>query len=266
MKNPTYIQIDSSILGDSKVAVLLRKHGAIGLAIYLYLLIQANHSPSDGLCIDEGFKDCAAIMLNLSFEDLDNVLDTIIKLGLLYDDNGLYYSNGYMKRTGQYKEANKKRSETQKQNSIEKANQPQMDKLLTKLAQDIVKNPAKTPKKEPVPDSPDTDEITAVRDEITAMLQHAENTTGVKPGNKKSTLSNREIETLIEKFGLSTLLVMVDVFYLWKLTSKRIVSSDYLSMLQSWVQERAEKQINGNGNCKQQIKQQSSEDFSMYRL
>jgi hypothetical protein len=260
-----YFRHDYKARNDVKIIELEIEFGHhVGYSLWFRLLETMGES---GGKLSKAKLKLYAHMIGIDFEELDKFVKFCVGIGLLQEEDGFVFNLRFSTEYEKIKATSEKNSINAKERwSLSGGNANAEANAKPKPKPDIVKNPVKTPKKEPVPDSPDTDEITAVRDEITAMLQHAENTTGVKPGNKKSTLSNREIETLIEKFGLSTLLVMVDVFYLWKLTSKRIVSSDYLSMLQSWVQERAEKQINGNGNCKQQIKQQSSEDFSMYRL
>lgn len=145
MKIPPYIQIDNSIFGDAKVAVLMRKHGAIGLAVFVYSLIQLNEKKGSGISIDRGFKDCAAVMLNLSHDDIDLTIGEIIALGLLYCEDGEYYSKGYISRTGAYLDANKKRSETQKKNHQAKESEPE---------QAPEPEPEPEPEKKPVKEKP----------------------------------------------------------------------------------------------------------------
>ena len=153
MKIPPYIQIDNSIFGDAKVAVLMRKHGAIGLAVFVYSLIQLNEKKGSGISIDRGFKDCAAVMLNLSHDDIDLTIGEIIALGLLYCEDGEYYSKGYISRTGAYLDANKKRSETQKKNHQAKESEPEQ-------APEPEPEPEKKPVKEKHKKEPDhTQEI-----------------------------------------------------------------------------------------------------------
>lgn len=143
MKSPNYIQIDGSMFGDSKIAVLLRRHGAVGLAVYLYSLIQINQSNVDSLHLDEGFTECASVVLDITKETLGKVIETLIGIGLLICDGEAYYSHGYTKRTGEYKEANRKRSEAQKRNKAAERE--------GKEAEPVVLPPQPKPKRSPVP-------------------------------------------------------------------------------------------------------------------
>lgn len=195
MKNPTFIQIDSGIYGDAKITILMRKHGALGIAIFLYSLIQINHNPDTGLLIDELFMECAAVQHNADIDDVREVVSKLINLGLLYEDSGLYHSIGYDKRTGTYIEANIKRSETQKQNAADKAK----DEAPAKA------NPPKPVVKKS--SAPESEQITRLRGYAQAIFDE------LGSSKNKPELTTEQYQKLIDKWGFEKLVVMQRAFY-----------------------------------------------------
>ena len=129
MKSPQFLQIDTSIFGDTKILLLTRKCGGDGLAVYLYLLIQMNQNMTDHwIDISDNFVDGIAATLDIDQSDIRTIIQYLEKIGLILIDNGLYYSKGYLKRSGSWKESNWQRSDTQKHNKAnEQANtQPEV--------------------------------------------------------------------------------------------------------------------------------------------
>jgi len=227
MKNPAYIQIDGSIFGDSKIAVLLRKHGAVGFAAYIYVLIQINQSHRDGIMIDDGFSECASVLLDITKADLQRVIESMISLGLLYREDGLCFSRGYMKRTGEYKAANEKRSETQKRN-----------KALEREAKPAAKPQAK-PKAEPVPESEEIIRLRGYADAIFAEIPNCKN---------KPCISGADYQKLIDKWGLTKLTIMQRVYYEWLTTLKdKYKHTDYgvlnVGGNKGWISKAADDEL-----------------------
>jgi len=238
MKNPTYIQIDGSILGDSKIAVLLRRHGAVGLAVYLYSLIQINQSNVDSLHLDEGFTECASVVLDITKETLGKVIETLIGIGLLICDGEAYYSHGYTKRTGEYKEANRKRSESQKRNKAAEREGKEIEAVVLPL---LPKPKRPLVAKNAITDIPETEEIKKLRESVNELVNLGKDATVKKPNNVCCTLSNAQFQKLIDKHGIND--KTLRKYYLWKFGTDKSVKDDYLSILNNmekgWLQNES---------------------------
>lgn len=236
MKSPNYIQIDGSMLGDSKIAVLLRRHGAVGLAVYLYSLIQINQSNVDSLHLDEGFTECASVVLDITKETLGKVIETLIGIGLLICDGEAYYSHGYTKRTGEYKEANRKRSESQKRNKAAEREGKEIEAVVLPLLP--------KPKRQPVAKNAitESEEITRLRgyaDAIYAQIPNCKN---------KPCISTSDYQKLIDKWGLTKLTIMQRVYYEWLITLKDKYKHTDFGVLNvggsnGWISQAADEQI-----------------------
>lgn len=223
MNPPKYAQIDVGIYADNRVALMMRTHGAVGMGIYIYCLVeigrQSNY-PNMQICVDDIFIEAGAFTNGVEPETFKKVIDDLFRIGLLLkNDDGCAYSNGFNKRTGKDLLANYMRSVTQ-------AGKPKQ-KTSTKA-------PEKKPKKakdEPAAD-PETDTSRAVKGYV-ALLE-------AEIGTKIAcTMSNVEAEKIGAKYGELTPLA-IRVYYLWKTAKGKRVKSDYLSMLAPWVLEKAQ--------------------------
>lgn len=116
MNPPKYVQIDASIYADNRVALLMRKHGAIGMAVYVYCLVeigrQSNY-PDMQISVDDIFIEAGAITNGIEYESFKAVTDDLFRIGLLQKTKDGAYSNGFNKRTGKDLLANYKRSISQ---------------------------------------------------------------------------------------------------------------------------------------------------------
>jgi len=245
MKNPTFIQIDSGIYGDAKVTILMRKHGALGIALFLYSLIQINHNPDTGLLIDDLFMECAAVQHNADIDDVREVVSKLISLGLLYEDSGLYHSIGYDKRTGTYIEANIKRSETQKQNAADKAKDEASAKAESE-ATDQAK-PQATAKAKPVVKqslTPASDQFAEASEMIKRLRSYALAIFDeIGSSKNKPELTPEQYQKLIDKWGFDKLVVMQRAFYdhVSKLEKKYSYNHFNVLIKGGWVLDKVNK-------------------------
>lgn len=148
MNPPKYAQIDVGIYADNRVALMMRTHGAVGMGIYIYCLVeigrQSNY-PNMQICVDDIFIEAGAFTNGVEPETFKKVIDDLFRIGLLLkDDDGYAYSNGFNKRTGKDLLANYMRSVTQ-------AGKPKQ-KTSTNEVDSEPETPA--PKPEPKPKQP----------------------------------------------------------------------------------------------------------------
>lgn len=250
MKKPKYIQIDSDILGDSKIAVLVRQYGAEGLGIYLYLLIQMNHTPEDGIALDEIFYKTMSIMFSVDRHDLDEIMGLIIDMLLIYEDDGLYFSKGYLVRTGSYKESNRLRSETQKENHRQKARDSAKQKSENQAKP---KQSVKPPPKQKDPEPEPSPEIIKLRERIDSIF--ADNP-GAK--NANTDLTPKQIQIEIDRFGFKKLMIMHRIYFGWKcsLAEKRKHTDHGSIMRGAWIEEKADAEIHQSSQVAPQTEDQ----------
>lgn len=235
MKNPTFIQIDSGIYGDAKVTILMRKHGALGIALFLYALIQINHSPDSGLLIDDLFYECAALQHNSDIGYTKEIIAELIKLGLLYEESGLYHSFGYDKRTGKYIDANVKRSETQKQNYIDQAKAKANDEAKSQAKTKPVVKQSLTPASDQFAEA--SEMIKRLRSYALAIFDE------IGSSKNKPELTPEQYQKLIDKWGFDKLVILQRVFYEWKAIKKdKATATDFGTLFKKgWVHEKVDK-------------------------
>lgn len=226
MNAPRYVQIDTAIFANPRVGILLRKHGAAGLGVFVYYLVELGRQASDvnvSIDADSVFCEGAACALGIDIDDFNVITSELLRIGLLCSDGGRIFSAGFNKRTGKEILANIKRSETLKsKTSPESATKP------------------KKPKSEQKPD-PETQESARVR----SMIADLEDEFGAQ---KISNLSNAEAAKIVEKYGDHAPFAL-RIFYLWKVSKGKRVKSDYLSLLAPWVQDEvAKERQRKNGN------------------
>lgn len=226
MNAPRYVQIDTAIFANPRVGILLRKHGAAGLGVFVYYLVELGRQASDvnvSIDADSVFCEGAACALGIDIDDFNVITSELLRIGLLCSDGGRIFSAGFNKRTGKEILANIKRSETLKsKTSPESATKP------------------KKPKSEQKPD-PETQESARVR----SMIADLEAEFGAQ---KISNLSNAEAAKIVEKYGDHAPFAL-RIFYLWKVSKGKRVKSDYLSLLAPWVQDEvAKERQRKNGN------------------
>ena len=177
MNAPRYVQIDTAIFANPRVGILLRKHGAAGLGVFVYYLVELGRQASDvnvSIDADSVFCEGAACALGIDIDDFNVITSELLRIGLLCSDGGRIFSAGFNKRTGKEILANIKRSETLKsKTSPESATKP------------------KKPKSEPKPDL-ETPESAQVR----RMIVDMESEFGAQ---KISNLSNAEAAKIVEK-------------------------------------------------------------------
>lgn len=226
MNTPRYVQIDTAIFANPRVGILLRKHGAAGLGVFVYYLVELGRQASDvnvSIDADSVFCEGAACALGIDIDDFNVITSELLRIGLLCSDGGRIFSAGFNKRTGKEILANIKRSET----------------LKNKISPESVTKPKK-PKSEPKPD-PETQESARVR----SMIADLEDEFGAQ---KISNLSNAEAAKIVEKYGDHAPFAL-RIFYLWKVSKGKRVKSDYLSLLAPWVQDEVTKERQRkNGN------------------
>lgn len=224
MNAPRYVQIDTAIFANPRVGILLRKHGAAGLGVFVYYLVELGRQAGDvnvSIDADSVFCEGAACALGVDIDDFNVITSELLRIGLLCSDGGRIFSAGFNKRTGKEILANLKRSETLKSKTIPEPK-------------------PKKPKAEPKPD-PETQESARVR----SMIADLEVEFGAQ---KISNLSNAEAAKIMEKYGDHAPFAL-RIFYLWKVSKGKRVKSDYLSLLASWVQDEvAKERQRKNGN------------------
>lgn len=224
MNAPRYVQIDTAIFANPRVGILLRKHGAAGLGVFVYYLVELGRQASDvnvSIDADSVFCEGAACALGVDIDDFNAITSELLRIGLLCSDGGRIFSAGFNKRTGKEILANIKRSETLKSKTIPEPK-------------------PKKPKSEQKPD-PETQESARVR----SMIADLEAEFGAQ---KISNLSNAEAAKIVEKYGDHAPFAL-RIFYLWKVSKGKRVKSDYLSLLAPWVQDEvAKERQRKNGN------------------
>lgn len=222
MAKPKYIQLDAGIFADNKVGILVRKFGAAGFAVYVYCLIeigrQSNY-PNMEISINSIFTESAALLLDISIDDFDEIIQELFRLGLLLDHEGFAYSHGFNIRTGKKLMEDNARSVTQKQKALPAA------------------KPAPKPKKAK-PEPPATAEAEKVISAIQAFSCEASDMPLGNAKNRGSNLSGVQAQKLIDKHSLDWVMAAIPVFYQWKFTTKKAVKSDYLSFLADWLSEK----------------------------
>jgi hypothetical protein len=117
MNAPRYVQIDTAIFANPRVGILLRKHGAAGLGVFVYYLVELGRQASDvnvSIDADSVFCEGAACALGIDIDDFNVITSELLRIGLLCSDGGRIFSAGFNKRTGKEILANIKRSETLK--------------------------------------------------------------------------------------------------------------------------------------------------------
>lgn len=230
MNAPRYVQIDTAIFANPRVGILLRKHGAAGLGVFVYYLVELGRQAGDvnvSIDADSVFCEGAACALGIDIDDFNVITSELLRIGLLCSDGGRIFSAGFNKRTGKEILANIKRSET----------------LKSKTSPESVTKPKK-PKAEPKPD-PDTPESDAVK----ATIEDIEAEIGAHP---ISNLSNEEMTKLAVKYG-ELLPKMLRNYYLWKVSKNKKVKSDYLSILKPWVEESVKSKFGTNASAAKQM-------------
>jgi len=256
-----FIQIDMDIFADPKIQLLLHKKGATGLCVYFYCLVQMAHSSLDCDCaikIDELFLEAAEAVLNIKAEEINDCINELVRINLIQPNDSGYISEGFLNRTGKLLAADIKRSDKMKQYRHDLITKPKANKKPKKSA-----NPEQIVLDQPPPDQPLSEanqldnsispEVQKVRDTINDVLALA-NETQSHSVNAKSTLNSKQINKLIADYGVNRVIVMVRVYFLWKLTTKKLVKNDYLSILQPWVQEKTDKYIQSNPTEFEKIK------------
>jgi hypothetical protein len=117
MNAPRYVQIDTAIFANPRVGILLRKHGAAGLGVFVYYLVELGRQADDvnvSIDADSVFCEGAACALGIDIDDFNVITSELLRIGLLCSDGGRIFSAGFNKRTGKEILANIKRSETLK--------------------------------------------------------------------------------------------------------------------------------------------------------
>ena len=117
MNAPRYVQIDTAIFANPRVGILLRKHGAAGLGVFVYYLVELGRQAGDvnvSIDADSVFCEGAACALGIDIDDFNVITSELLRIGLLCSDGGRIFSAGFNKRTGKEILANIKRSETLK--------------------------------------------------------------------------------------------------------------------------------------------------------
>jgi hypothetical protein len=232
MNPPKYVQIDVGIYADNRVALMMRTHGAVGMGIYIYCLIeigrQSNY-PNMQICVDDIFIEAGAFTNGVEPETFKKVTDDLFRIGLLLkDDDGCAYSNGFNKRTGKDLLANYMRSVTQAGKPKQKTS---VNEVVSDPEQPALEKKPKKSKSDPASDA-ETDASRAVKGYVASLEAEI--------GTKIScTMSNVEAEKIGAKYGELTPLA-IRVYYLWKTAKGKRVKSDYLSMLAPWVLEKAQ--------------------------
>jgi len=242
---PDYLQLDNSIFSDLKITIMLKRHGADGLAVFIYCLTQMNQSETGGMVDNELFYEAASIMLGIGADDVKMIVATMVKIGLLYDEDGELFNHGYQKRTGAYREANMKRSEAQKRLIEERRAKEAEPEAKTPKP----KKPKPQPSPEQEPEQPLSTLAKVIKEEAQRLIDITDGSNVTRPTNRKCTLTASEYEKLAEyaKQGCGSIEAeklarqLVREFYTWKFTADRAVKSDYLSMIKPWVLEKAQK-------------------------
>jgi len=250
-----FIQIDIDLLGSPKIQLLISKKGTAGLSVFIYCLLRMAHSSLDCNCAivyDAIFIEAGAAALNISTDEFESCINELLRIGLIEKSDDCLISEGFLERSGKLLAADIKRSESVKayyQNAPKKQKSASKHKPKQPInSEQTIIDPL--PPAQPLPEANQLDnsispEEQKVRDTINEILAIA-NETQSHSVNAKSTLNSKQINKLIADYGINRTLVMVRVYFLWKLTTKKLVKNDYLSILQPWVQENTDKFIQSN--------------------
>lgn len=215
-----YFEHKTEARNDIKLMELDEVMGThIGYAIYFKSLelMAELHSPF----LER--KQLHSRAIGISHDKYVVFLDTAIKIGLFEEREGKVYSPAFLRWI-------EKKTRNSEHGSIG-------GKKSAELRASKKEDPE--PKQSKVNDIELTPDISAVRSEIDELIELSRDAVIAKPSNRKCTLSNSNIQTLIVKYGLPKLKRMAVIFYKWKLTSNKAVKSDYLSIMADWVVERA---------------------------
>ena len=162
-----------------------------------------------------------SVMSRIDINALGSFIAKCVEIGLLVSEGGFIYSKRFKREF----DSIMKLSHTNAENASKRWEKKE--------------EPKPEPKQSKFKDIELTPDISAVRSEIDELIELSRDAVIAKPSNRKCTLSNSNIQTLIAKYGLPKLKRMAVIFYQWKLTSNKAVKSDYLSIMADWVVERA---------------------------
>jgi hypothetical protein len=230
-----YLQIDSDILGNNKISVMLRRLGVKGLGVYMYYLIgmaQATEDKPSSIEVSDIFNECASCLLDISKEEFVSITNELIKITLLsVNDDLRIYSGGFNKRTGKLLASNKQRGETL--SKTRHAESQSSDSVVFAKANDEAKPQAK-PK--PVVIIPESDQITRLRSYAKAIFDE------LGSSKNKPELTTEQYQKLIDKWGFDKLVVMQRIYYEWKASlAKKHTHTDFGTLNKKcWVHEKAD--------------------------
>ena len=227
---------------DFKVSTFQDKFGLTGYAVLVKLFESYIEMPS--FSIDIGLESVAISYLSryipMPKKRVIFYLQGMLECGLLLEDeNGLLFSKRMqehltktLEKHQHYVDGNTGKNIKQPEQICNKqgTNQKQTEKqTCVKTAQvdtELSKNGSQ------------------IKQQIEAILTEAKGSPAGLVRNKTGTLSNKQIDALIDKYGYSKLSVMCRLYYEWKITSKRQIKDDNLAIQKNWVEEKAEEYIN----------------------
>jgi hypothetical protein len=237
-----YLQIDSDILGNNKISVMLRRLGVKGLGVYMYYLIgmaQATEDKPSSIEVSDIFNECASCLLDISKEEFVSITNELIKITLLsVNDDLRIYSGGFNKRTGKLLASNKQRGETL--SKTKHAESQSSDSVVFAKANDEAKPQAK-PK--PVVIIPESDQITRLRSYAKAIFDE------LGSSKNKPELTTEQYQKLIDKWGFDRLVVLQRIYYEWKASlAKKHTHTDFGTLNKKcWVHEKADEKAKDTG-------------------
>jgi len=225
-----YFEHKTEARNDIKLMELDEVMGThIGYAIYFKSLelMAELHSPF----LER--KQLHSRAIGISHDKYILFLDTAINIGLFQERDEGVYSPAFLRWID-------KKARNSESGSIGGKKSAELRKQKIETVKETVKQNTEANK-----DIPITPDIESVRKVIDELIELSRDAVIAKPSNRKCTLSNINIQTLIDKHGLACVKKMALIFYQWKLTSNKAVKSDYLSIMANWVIEKA-----GNVNDK----------------
>ena len=228
-----FIKVYKEAPNDEKVMDLEVKFGlhySFGLYIKLLLLMCESENHRFMKCK----RTANAMRLHMPEQELMDFLDYAVEINLLEKDKDSYFSTRFLEDMDKVD----KNREKNKENAMKRWHP--VDEDNTEDNTEEVKPKAKPVKKEKIPDTELSKYGQQIKAQIDAILSEAVSSPDGLVKNKNCTLTNRQIDALLDKFGYSKLTIMARLYYEWKITSRKMIKDDNLAIQKSWVEEKAE--------------------------
>jgi len=234
MRGAWYFKHDYSAKADQKVMELEMEFGQhIGYSMWFRLLEAMGEA---GGTMPKKKLKLYAITMQVEYSVLCEFIKFCITIGLITETEECYFNDRFVQEYGKIRHVSEQNSKNansrwdKEPDAVAGADAP---------AKQPQKQTQPKPKAKPAP-VPESEEIQRLRGYVAAIFAD------YPCAKNKPLITTDEYQKLIDKHGFDKLVVMQRIYYEWKAKlSKKHNYTDYGTMLNGWVLERANEELSG---------------------